>query len=989
MKLAMAFLFAGLAGAVGAAPAFGTQEVTTMDERVSEHVYEGELVSFPGPWSFLPRAGIIVVSDDELRELAHDPDKVMNLTLTYEPRHESLRQVCERAQQAGQRTLMIAFDHFFAQYRPGQHKPRELTPDKPAYVELIAKIGAFAQTYGLGLELSLLTPLEIGPAYSEETGEYGRWYHYRKGLRDPGTGAFSVQLWRQKTWANNKGVFQIEDAGVRVFAFSEKGVSGAPYRVVDPDAMVEITDVARVDVWDNVKTSVAERIRVHGEGRADIGPLDRVLVVQQYRTPEMDYFGDKALPYLKSLVDRYAEAGVVLNGLYSDEMHIQQDWNYFGHHDNGEFALRYVSAGLEKRYAEEFGSEYADLAKYMIYFVYGQEDTVQNLSAKDGVMHVFGADPEKIRETALFRSRYYRMLQNGVTDLFVEAKRHAERLMGQRLESRAHATWAESPTIDCWNTRQENMNRYKYEYTSDFVWSCTVHQAAAACQDYFKWGDFLTGNGNDHAEGGWLDRNYFGLALGCSTGIINEIPYSYAAHWGMPQEVHDWRMSLVNTYGAAGSPLWGMVQDRQHRDVDVLMLYPLDLVAVEERFGSWMTQYGYANYITQDKLLELGRVEDGSIEMCGYRFTTLATTFEPFPSGELLDLMKRFVDSGGRLIWSGPPPVLTREGRDALEPWQALFGVAYTPGQNEGLNVPGRQVVFDGLLAGLEPQAILTGFLVDRIYPVTPDQDTAAVARVRNHVVGAHRAVGDNGGTTTFLGFRPRDDQSASLGYEMRTWFEVLAALGAYPPTGAFPGHNDNTEYLSRSTEYLACRFPNGSTAIARHLRHYEEGWEGGFARNRERDQEWLSKHPLPPDDLTLRDFRVNAHTVSYDGAQAVAFRVNRDGVLTAFAGSQAKEITIDGRTTVFADRPIGHLAWASIPMARRVPGGAAMEAVFYSPGTVTIPAPNVPGDFEVVAQGAAPGSRGALIPARREGESIVIDVTAEVAGRWLYIVPK
>ena len=42
-----------------------------------------------------------------------------------------------------------------------------------------------------------------------------------------------------------------------------------------------------------------------------------------------------------------------------------------------------------------------------------------------------------------------------------------------------------------------------------------------------------------------------------------------------------------------------MVQDMQHRDVDVLMLYPLDLVAVEERFGSWMTQYGYANYVTR------------------------------------------------------------------------------------------------------------------------------------------------------------------------------------------------------------------------------------------------------------------------------------------------------------------------------------------------------------------------------------------------------
>ena len=46
-----------------------------------------------------------------------------------------------------------------------------------------------------------------------------------------------------------------------------------------------------------------------------------------------------------------AAAGVKLNGLYADEMHIQQDWAYFNHHDHGEFALRYVSPGLAKEYA--------------------------------------------------------------------------------------------------------------------------------------------------------------------------------------------------------------------------------------------------------------------------------------------------------------------------------------------------------------------------------------------------------------------------------------------------------------------------------------------------------------------------------------------------------------------------------------------------------------------------------------------------------------
>ena len=255
-------------------------------------------------------------------------------------------------------------------------------------------------------------------------------------------------------------------------------------------------------------------------------------------------------------------------------------------------------------------------------------------------MHVMGASPEAIRRTALMRARYYHLLQNGVVDLFVAAKSHAEQRMGQRLEARAHATWAESPTIDRWNTGRQPQARHQYEYTSNFVWSCTVHQAAAACYDYFKWGDYLTGNGSDHAEGGWIDRDYFANALACSIGILNEVPYAYSAHWGMPPEVRQRRTSLVNTYGAAGHPAWTAVQDAQHRDVDVLMLYPLDLVAVDERFGSWMTQYGYANYITQEKLLERATVHEGAVELAGRRFTTLVALFEPFPSPSLIDMMR-------------------------------------------------------------------------------------------------------------------------------------------------------------------------------------------------------------------------------------------------------------------------------------------------------------------------------------------------------------
>ena len=125
-----------------------------------ENIYRAELVSYPGPWSFqLGKSSIILVTDEELEALA-DPDQAINLSLGKAPRTESLRQVSERAKARGQRTLIVAFDHFFSQYRPGQTgKPRRLMPDMDEYVQRMAGISRFAESYGLGLELSLLSPL--------------------------------------------------------------------------------------------------------------------------------------------------------------------------------------------------------------------------------------------------------------------------------------------------------------------------------------------------------------------------------------------------------------------------------------------------------------------------------------------------------------------------------------------------------------------------------------------------------------------------------------------------------------------------------------------------------------------------------------------------------------------------------------------------------------------------------------------------------------
>ena len=932
-------------------------------------VWPGELIQYPPPWSFIIRKPHIILVSDEQLEALSDPDARVDLSLTYERRDLSLREICEQAQAGGLHTLILAYDHFFTQYRPGQEgKPRRLTPDRPEYVERIARISAFAAQYGLGLELSLLSPLEIGPGYVEQTGESGIWMQYRKGLRDPRTGRFSVEYWRQERWANNKGPLELEDAGVRVFAFRERAVPGSRYRAVDPAKIVELKGGIEVEVMEGLRRRAGDyeavRVRVHGSGYAEAVGRDRVLVVQSYRVPEMDYFSDRAMPYLRDLCDRYVEAGVKLHGLYSDEMHIQQDWGYFSHHDHGEFALRYVSPGLSRRYAERYGAEYADFAKYLIYFCQGQEDGANDLTAREDVAHVWGDSPEAIRQTALFRARYYRLLQDGVVDLFAGAKAYLESRLGYRLEARAHATWAESPTCDRWDTLGDPENPYKYEYTPNFIWSNTVHQAASACYDYFKWGDFLTGNGNDHAEGGWLDRNYLGLVLACSTGILNDVPYSYGAHWGMPEEISRRRQALVNAFGANAWAPFAAVQDMEHRETEVLMLYPLDLVSVDARFGSWMSQYAYANLITAAKLVERGRVAGGQVEVGGRRFGTVVALFEPFPSRALLGLLEELAGQGGRVIWSGPPPVWFEDGTPALSQWRELFGVDYTPGRNEGVAAPGRQVVFEGDLEGLAPMVILTDFTVDRVYPVTPREGTAVIARLGDGTVtGVARRVA-GGGQTTFLGFRPRDDQSASLGYETQYWFDILNRLGAYPASGRFEGMNDNPDVLSRRGPYMVCRFPNGALAFAPHLNRVKESWPGGFARKAEQDAAIVGALNLPENRLELKGFRVAGHEVSYSGLDAMTFRLDEGNRVIGFAGHDSDRITVDGRETVFAERKMGFVSWAPVAASRRIPGGAVMTLLVQGEGRVSVPAvAELAEGARARLEGTEPGSRGAEIP--------------------------
>ena len=153
-----------------------------------------------------------------------------------------------------------------------------------------------------------------------------------------------------------------------------------------------------------------------------------------------------------------------------------------------------------------------------------------------------------------------------------------------------------------------------------------------------------------------------------------------------------------------------------------------------------------------------------------------------------------------------------------------------------------------------------------------------------------------------------------------------------------------------------------GATSVAAHYRTHEESWPGGFHRDAVQDREILARNPLPPATLTLRDFPINGHRVSYEGELAMAFRLDDAGSLIAFAGHSCRSIAVDGREFVFASQSVSLVAWAPVLPERRVPGGAVMEVWTQGEAEMSLPLPAGVKSGQLYFEGGRRGSFGAKV---------------------------
>lgn len=149
---------------------------------------------------------------------------------------------------------------------------------------------------------------------------------------------------------------------------------------VNPDEILDISATAKADVEDDktvITSSGYGSCPMTISGHFEDASRDRVLCVAVYRTPELDYFADSAPAFMKELLDKHHEAGIDYGGFYSDEMHIQFDWDLENHFGETEINTRYLTPNLMKKYASLYGEQYLDFPKYLVYMAYHQHDFLE------------------------------------------------------------------------------------------------------------------------------------------------------------------------------------------------------------------------------------------------------------------------------------------------------------------------------------------------------------------------------------------------------------------------------------------------------------------------------------------------------------------------------------------------------------------------------------------------------------------------------------
>lgn len=891
---------------------------------------------------------------------------------------DTLRARIKGAKDLNADILQVTYDFFFG------GRARTLFPDSEKTVRAYKIIHDLAKEYGLKFSASISNPLDLGGGYVKNHEEVGYSWHYHEGKIDE-NGSYSVKMSLQTQWSNNKGPVRLILDKIVVYAFHEEQFADTSYFYVNPDEILDISKTAKIEEVASEEISKrgngSKSIRVNGCWSDAKPGYNRCLTVLVYRTQELDYFADGALPYMKGIIDLHAEAQITYQGFYSDEMHIQFDWDSNVHFGLNEVTTRYLTPNFAKRFAALYGEQFQDFAKYLVYFSYHQHDF--KADEKDlPAQHIFLPGEEGIYQTWLFRKRYFELLNDVVVGLCADVKSYTEEKFGNPVDAHGHATWKESPTLDKnypemkWYSLRRDDLFSRYDYHPEYVASSSIIEAVSGCYDYFRWNDYFTGGGTDHAEHGYSDRNYYTQAFGASLAVLNTTKQGYAGGWGSPQPIIDRLNAVGRAYGNSGFrglSIDRFVQNMESRLTDVLAVYPLDLIYTEERFGSWMVQYGYCNYITERKLLEHAVVcADGTLEVNGSVYRALVFFYQSFISPDTLKLLEDFVSSGGCILWMATPPVMQLDGKTP-DTWYKLFGIKTGKNLHKGITAKNHSVQFDTKI-NTGDMLIPTDMLPDFIYDIEAD-DSSGIAWLDGKTVGFEKQY-PGGGTAVYLAFRARDDQSQSMGTDISTLFDILCYMDAYSADGA--------EIISRpeTAKYLINRFSNGAVTLAPHYRTFEECWPGLYGRDPKQDDEYLQDRELPSTEISLYGEKLFGNEIHYLGSGTLSYQIT-DGKLSGFSGNGGA-ISINNHTYSFctpgADMCFANISPEHLEVKSAILVYCAVACKVTIPNTQNMKNP----EAAVCILNQMEPERAVPVIAAEDTISVIFDTAA--AGKWILI---
>ena len=874
-------------------------------------------------------AAIVITSDELLRAVAKDPNKAVKGLDFGNPEGEiSFCEYADRLQAQNVSWVTFFHDYFFG------GNTRELGPTHPEFIEAAKTIHDECKKRGMGIGASIINPLDLGRDFLEKYKTGGIHRVYFEGALGS-DGSFSFYGYMPKKWTNNKGPVGLEFVSLRLFSLCVEDGGDPDYTTVPYDSITEIKDDFSHELISSetvpegaVKNFENSYIKITGSTK---NPGNRVLAVLHMATPEMDYFHPEAKGYINGIIDMYNAHGIQFREFYSDEMHIQFDWD-FAHFGPNEITTRYMTGNFE-RLLEKKDPLFSDFDKLLIYCC---NMTNGSFGGSGTTQHVMGTSPELLFKTFGLRKIYFETLQETVVDLIDSARKYSEKLYGFSVRALGHATWQESPTCDKYHKAgnfqaASAAGASMYDYTPDFVYSSSIREAISACYDYFAWNDYYSGGGDDFCECGWFDRNYHGGAMSASFAALNRLECCYWGAWGFPGEAGRRFAALAAAYGAGGGQnAW--VNEGRMRICETLIIYPKDLLYCNERFGSWTVQYGYANYITASKFESEAKIEAGRVYAGNTSYGAVVVAFEPFAGSRFIKKLGEFAKSGGTVLWCSAFPVGS-DGR-ADPDWEALFGV-----KAEGDILSGETtdaVSFAGIFEGLPDMAVLTDFIVDRAYAIRCV--SASPAAYITAPEGEKKSVGSiketGGGRVCYMGCRLRDDQSKSTGGDERAFTDVLYRLGALK--------DRDPAYLARKGPYYFAEFSNGAKSASVHTRDIAENWEGGFFRNEERDKKALEGQKLPSMDLMLEEQIVGGDKISYTGEGFVFWRLDNGGALEAFTGYKTSEITVNGAVYRFCDAS-ADISFAPVHPERLPEGYKNGFWLYSSAGKLTLPGPGLP----------------------------------------------